>query len=89
MQNLGAKAGHITVRIKGELASPVSAARILLDIKSRLNEMGVYFGIITMSIEENNGNTLRLEEFAAADITEQGLEEKIEEAIRQADHDSE
>lgn len=89
MQKLGAKAGHITVRIKGELASPVSAARILLDIKSRLNEMGVYFGIITMSIEESNGNTLRLEEFAAVDITEQGLEEKIEEAIRQADHDSE
>ena len=87
MQKIGAEAGRITVRIKGELASPVVAARILLDIKSRLNEMGVYFAIITMSIEENDGNVLRLEEFAATDINEQGLVERIEQAVRQADGD--
>lgn len=84
IRELGAQAGHLFINVDTE-PSPEAAAACLLDIRSRMDAAGVPFRAIDLTLwDPETDADLHLLDFAAADITEEGLIDRVTAAAKAA-----
>lgn len=80
-----ARTGHLSVTVEQDAVSEEAAARILLDIKALMEQEGLAFHSITLTLRHpisGNGavraaGSVRIENFLYTDIYEEGLTERI------------
>ena len=74
---LGGKAGLLTIYVSTEkAATPENAADILLEIKTLMEQAGVMFYAIDLTLQSSGGDYI-IENFHRSDIYEDGLAERI------------
>lgn len=86
---LGALAGNVSVRVEDEEVSAEKAVEILLEVRRLMDEAGVPFRCVDLTLEyprpedpqaERKEGQLVLEEFSREDIREEGLVQRIRDA---------
>lgn len=89
LEELGALAGTVWVRVENTEVSAEKAAQILLEIRRRMDETGTPFRSVDLTLmyprsenelEERKEGSIRIEGFSYEDIYEEGLTERVCEA---------
>ena len=84
IRRLGAQAGHLVIYVT-DTPTPNTAADYLLDIRSRMDAAGVPFRAIDLTLRDPETDAdLHLLDFAAADITAEGLIDRVTAAAKAA-----
>lgn len=74
---LGAKGGLLIVYVDTEQTTPEKAAEILLEINALMEQGGVPFYAIDLTLKTSDGEYYSLENFHRSDIYEDGLVERV------------
>lgn len=87
IKELGKERGHIILYINSDHLAPEVIATTLLDIKQLFDQKQVPFYSIDLTLQEHSNEgkqqeSIMVKEFLYKDITEDGLEEKVNENIK-------
>lgn len=89
LEEVGALVGSVLVHVEHKEVSEEVAARILLEVRSRMDEAGATFRSVNLTLmyprpenelEERREGSILIKDFACEDIYEEGLMERVREA---------
>ncbi len=83
IRELGAQAGHINVSLRKEAATVERAAALLLEFRGYLDDAGIPFKTIDLTLWGEGEELIWIEDFVYEDICEEGLEARVAEADAQ------